>query len=223
MTRIASSSVHIQTSAHSIPSVPNWFGEVAVVAHASICTWLCSRRLKSECASPGSREAITTSLTDVGCHQWRTHVGGILRASASFCQRIHGAVRTRLLARSLDALPLSRLALDQAPSRHCARCVADRPACSAGCEKEEKAGGLWDRQGIHWQVFDIDGTRQAARQRALPCTPDLPPAQRRLDPGLSLLAISDASVVKPSEPGPPCGRIIRTLDRHVFRGIGSRQ
>ena len=36
-------------------------------------------------------------------------------------------------------------------------------------------------EGTHWLVFDIDGTRQAARQRALPCTPDLPPAQRRLD------------------------------------------
>ncbi|GHO76535.1 hypothetical protein KSD_43060 [Ktedonobacter sp. SOSP1-85] len=30
-------------------------------------------------------------------------------------------------------------------------------------------------------VFDVDGTRQAARQRALPSTPDLPPAQRRLN------------------------------------------
>jgi hypothetical protein len=46
-------------------------------------------------------------------------------------------------------------------------------------EKEEKAGGLWDWQGTHWLAFDVDGTRQAARQRALPCTPDLPPAQRR--------------------------------------------
>jgi hypothetical protein len=27
----------------------------------------------------------------------------------------------------------------------------------------------------------VDGTRQVARQRALPCTPDLPPAQCRLD------------------------------------------
>ena len=43
-------------------------------------------------------------------------------------------------------------------------------------EKEEKTGGLWDRQGNHWVVFDVDGTRQAARQRALPSTPDLPPA-----------------------------------------------
>jgi hypothetical protein len=25
-------------------------------------------------------------------------------------------------------------------------------------------GGLWDRQGHHWQVIDVDGTKQAARQ-----------------------------------------------------------
>ena len=48
-------------------------------------------------------------------------------------------------------------------------------------EKAEKTGRLWDRQGTHYLVFDVDGTRQAARQRALPSTPDLPPAHRRLD------------------------------------------
>jgi hypothetical protein len=53
--------------------------------------------------------------------------------------------------------------------------------CARPLEKEETTGGLWDRQGTQWLVFDGDGTRQAARQRALPSTPDLPAAQRRLD------------------------------------------
>src|SRR5438309_8522155 len=35
-------------------------------------------------------------------------------------------------------------------------------------------GGLWDRVGQHWVVMDVDGTRQAARQRALPHLPTLP-------------------------------------------------
>ena len=39
---------------------------------------------------------------------------------------------------------------------------------------EEKPGGLWDRQESHWLVFDVDGTREAARQRALPQTADHP-------------------------------------------------
>jgi hypothetical protein len=63
-------------------------------------------------------------------------------------------------------------------------------------EKEEQPGGLWDRQGTYWLLFDVDGTRQAAGPRALPCTADLPSAQRRLDPGLLLLAIGGASAVK---------------------------
>src|SRR6266516_7039715 len=32
-------------------------------------------------------------------------------------------------------------------------------------------GGLWDRQGHHWLVVDVDGTKQAARHRALPRFP----------------------------------------------------
>ncbi len=46
---------------------------------------------------------------------------------------------------------------------------------------EKQIGGLTDRVGNAWVVFDIDGTREAARQRALPQTEDLPTAFRRLD------------------------------------------
>jgi hypothetical protein len=47
--------------------------------------------------------------------------------------------------------------------------------------KERQRGELLDRAGGQWEVFDIDGTREAARQRALPKMEDLPLAQRRLD------------------------------------------
>ncbi|HZR38926.1 MAG TPA: hypothetical protein VFB12_02335 [Ktedonobacteraceae bacterium] len=76
---------------------------------------------------------------------------------------------------------------------------------------------MWDRQGNHWQVFDVDGTRQAARQRALPGTSDLPPAQRRLRRASALLATQGASGVKPFGPGRPCGRIIPTNGSAPFR------
>jgi hypothetical protein len=33
-------------------------------------------------------------------------------------------------------------------------------------------GGVWDRLGSHWTVVDVDGTKQAVRQRALPQTAD---------------------------------------------------
>jgi hypothetical protein len=41
---------------------------------------------------------------------------------------------------------------------------------------EKQIGSLTDRAGNAWVVFDIDGTREAAHQRALPQTEDLPPA-----------------------------------------------
>src|SRR5260221_1753536 len=63
----------------------------------------------------------------------------------------------------------------------------------------EGVGGLWDRRGQRWVVFDLDGTRQAARQRALPQGPDLPPAQRRLQAGCA-----------PGYTGRKRGEVVRT-------------
>jgi hypothetical protein len=81
-------------------------------------------------------------------------------------------------------------------------------------EKEEKTGGLWDRQGNHWLIFDVDGTRQAARQRALPSIPDLPPLPRRLD-----------EVCAPGYTGRKRGETVRTrttvLQAHTHQWVGT--
>lgn len=81
-------------------------------------------------------------------------------------------------------------------------------------EKEEQTGGVFDRQGTHWLIFDVDGTRQAARQRALPRTPDLPPAPRRLD-----------KVCEPFYTGRKRGELVRTrttiLQAHTHQWIGT--
>lgn len=45
----------------------------------------------------------------------------------------------------------------------------------------ETIGGLWDRTGSRYLVFDIAGTREAARQRKLPTGQGLPETHRRLD------------------------------------------
>ena len=42
-------------------------------------------------------------------------------------------------------------------------------------------GGLWDRGGKPWLIVDVDGTKAAARQRALPHGPTLPQPRRRLE------------------------------------------
>lgn len=47
-----------------------------------------------------------------------------------------------------------------------------------GFQGEDK-GGLVDRTGERYWLFDIDGTKQTARQRSLPLTEEYPPPQRR--------------------------------------------
>jgi hypothetical protein len=64
---------------------------------------------------------------------------------------------------------------------------------------DKQTGGLLDRAGNGWVVIDIDGTREAARQRALPQTDELPPAFRRLD-----------EVCAPGYTGRKRGEVVRT-------------
>ena len=63
-------------------------------------------------------------------------------------------------------------------------------------------------------VFDVDGTREAARQRALPQSDDLPPAFRRLD-----------EVCAPGYRGRKRGQVVRTRtvisQAHSYHWLGS--
>jgi hypothetical protein len=79
---------------------------------------------------------------------------------------------------------------------------------------DKQTGGLVDRAGQTWIVFDIDGTREAARQRALPQTDELPPAFRRLD-----------EVCAPGYRGRKRGEVVRTrttvAQAHRYQWLGS--
>src|SRR5258707_15224397 len=78
----------------------------------------------------------------------------------------------------------------------------------------ETIGGIFDRQGRRYMVFDVDATRQAARQRALPCDAALPAAQRRVD-----------AVCAPGYRGRKRGEVVRTrttaLQMHTRQWIGT--
>jgi len=109
------------------------------------------------------------------------------RTLEAFYQRLHPWAdafmalfgRSRLPARSTLSRFLS--ALDQA-TVEALRNVFLHDLLARPLVKEEQPGGLWDRLGNHYIVFDIDGTREAARQRALPVTADRPAPVRRLRP-----------------------------------------
>jgi hypothetical protein len=79
---------------------------------------------------------------------------------------------------------------------------------------EQHMGGLVDRRGNTWVVFNIDGTREAARQRALPQTEALPLPSRRLD-----------DVCAPGYAGRKRGQVVRTRtvssQAHTFQWLGS--
>jgi hypothetical protein len=79
--------------------------------------------------------------------------------------------------------------------------LLSRPLCN-----ERQTGDLVDREGVARIVFDIDGTREAVRQRALPQTEELPPAFRRLD-----------EICAPGYTGRKRGEIVRTRTAHSVR------
>src|SRR5436305_1132008 len=78
----------------------------------------------------------------------------------------------------------------------------------------ETIGGIFDRKARRYLVFDVDATRQAARQRALPCDPALPAARRRLD-----------AVCAPGYRGRKRGEVVRTrttaLQMHTRQWVGT--
>ena len=101
------------------------------------------------------------------------------------------------LSRFLAALP--------AESVEALRSLFQEDVLARRLSPEEQDAGLWDRQANRWQVFDVDGTREAARQRALPQIPDRPAPQRRLLP-----------LCAPGYTGRKRGEVVRTLISTLF-------
>jgi len=193
-------SVSIQTEASPIPSVPAWFGEVALVAHALARQGMLSK-ISDEVRFARKRFG-TFEVIDFVVVLMGYALSGEPTLAAYYERLLPFATpfmalfgRSQLPARST----LSRFlaALDQA-SVEALRGVFLQDAL-ARPGPAEGVGGLWDRRGQRWVVFDLDGTRQAARQRALPQGPDLPPPQRRLQ-----------AVCAPGSTGRKRGEVVRT-------------
>src|SRR5690349_1010398 len=171
-------SVSLQTSADLIPSMPAWFGEVALIAHTLTRLGLLaeiSERVRFTRKRFGTFEVIDLVVVLLGYA-----ISGE-PTLAAYYERLQPLATPFMALFGRDRLPsrsaLSRFlaALDQA-SVEALRSVFLQDAL-AHPGPAEGVGGLWDRQGQRWVVFDLDGTRQAARQRALPQGPDLPPPQ----------------------------------------------
>jgi hypothetical protein len=224
MNSIESSAVSIQTSPELVPSTPSWMGEVAVVAHylgrigvlekIALEIHFARRRF-------GTYEVIDFVAVLIG---YALSGESTLK---EFYERLTPFATTFMRLFGREALPsrsaLSRLlasvnqSLVEAVRTLFQKDLVSRPLTL----QDERPGGLWDRCGQRWYVFDVDGTRQPARARALPSTPDLPPAHRRMD-----------LVCAPGYTGRKRGEVLRTrttvLQAHTrqwmatFGGIGNR-
>jgi hypothetical protein len=184
MTSIAYSPINIQATAHSVPSAPCWFGEVTLIAHFLTRQGVLAaieKQVRFARRRFGRYEVIDFLAVLVGYA-----ISGERTLEAFYEQLLPWASafmalfgRERLPARST----LSRFlaSLDQA-AVEALRALFLHDLLARRLVEEDQPGGLWDRDGTHWLVFEVDGTREAARQRALPQTPDRPSAQRRLRP-----------------------------------------
>jgi hypothetical protein len=183
MTSIADGAVQIQTSPEAVASTPSWFGEVVLIAahlrQQGVLSQI-SERMRFARRRFGHYEVIDFLAVLFGYA-----ISGE-RTLQVFYERIEPFAVPFMALFGRDQLParstLSRFlaALTEAPVEALRALVLD-DLLARPLSPDKQTGGLLDRAGNIWMVFDIDGTREAARQRALPQTEDLPSAHRRLD------------------------------------------
>jgi hypothetical protein len=209
MTSIVDGSVNIQTSSESNLSTPSWFGEaVLIISH-----------LRKQGVLDAINSQVRFARRRFGQYEVIDFLAVLFgyavsseRTLEAFYERLQPFAVPFMALFGRDQLPsrsaLSRFlaALTEAPVDALRTLFLDDLG-SRPLTQDKQTGGLADRTGSTWVVFDIDGTREAARQRALPQTEDLPPAFRRLDdvcaPGYTL-AQTRASGSDPhhGKPGP---------------------
>jgi hypothetical protein len=170
MTSISYSPVTIQTSSQSVPSTPCWFGEAALIVHY----------LRQHGVLDAIAEQVRFARRRFGRYEVIDFVAVLLgyaisgeRTLETFYERVQPFATAFMALFGRDRMPhrstLSRFlaALDQT-AVEALRTLFLRDLLARPLGKEEQLSGLWDRAGQQWVVFDIDGTREAARQRAIP-------------------------------------------------------
>jgi hypothetical protein len=216
MISIADGSVEVQASSESRPSVPGWFGEVVLVigylGQQGVLSKI-NEQVRFARRRFGRYEVIDFVAVIFGyaISGERTLEGFYehLKPWAGSFMALFG--RERLPSRSAFSRFLA--ALTEVPVEALRKCfmedLVSRELCADG-----QIGGLVDRLGESWVVFDIDGTRQAARQRALPQSDDLPSACRRLE-----------AVCAPGYTGRKRGEVVRRRtvisQAHTYQWLGS--
>ena len=216
MHSIADGSVLVQTSSQSVPSLPSWFGEVVLIAQC----------LRQHDVLSAITERVRFARRRFGQYEVIDFVAVLFgyavsgeRTLEAFYEHLHPFAaafmalfgRKRLPARSTLSRFLAALPPEPVEAL---RSLFLSDVLAYPLVSEEQPAGLWDRTEKQWHVFDIDGTREAARQRALPQNAELPAPQRRLRP-----------LCAPGYTGRKRGEVVRSrttiLQAHTHQWLGS--
>ena len=206
--------VIIQIQPSSSPAIPTWMGEVATFAHVLTHTGMLTT----------IQEQVRFARTRFGTYDVIDFVAVLIGYAVSgeptlqaFYERLASWAGPFMALFGRDQLPhrstLSRFlaALDQ-PTVEALRTLFQKDLLAR--QPFPSLGGLIDRTGAQWLVIDVDGTRQAARQRALPQTDALPPPHRRFN-----------QVCAPGYQGHKRGEVVRTrtvvLQAHTHQFLGT--
>jgi hypothetical protein len=216
MTSIADSAVIIQLSSRSVPSPPSWFGEVALIVE----------HLRKQGVLTAINERVRFARRRFGHYDVIDFVAVLFgyaisgeRTLQAFYERLHPFAIPFMALFGRHHLParatLSRfLAALTKPATEALRTLFLADLLARPLSNEREIGGLVDRGSKERIVFDIDGTREAARQRALPKTEDRPAPQRRL-----------GEVCAPGYTGRKRGEVVRTRttvsQAHTSQWLGS--
>jgi hypothetical protein len=216
MSSITDGSVCIQTSAEAQAATPSWLGEVALVASHLQKQGILNKI--SERVRFARRRFGRYDVLDFLAVLFGYAISGE-RTLEAFYEAVHPFAVPFMALFGRASLPaastLSRfLAALSAEPVETLRTLFLEDLLARRLSTEEQEAGLWDRQGSRWMVFDVDGTREAARQRALPQTPDRPAPQRRLRP-----------LCAPGYTGRKRGEVVRTrttvLQMHTHQWVAS--
>src|SRR5260370_40168631 len=184
MTTIAYSTVNIQTSVQSVPSLPDWFGEITLMAH----------HLHQQGVLVAIEEQVHFARRRFGRYEVIDFVALLFgyaisgeRTLETFYECLQPWAGPFMALFGRDRLParatLSRFlaALDQTAVESL-RTLFLKDLLARPLGKEGPPAGSLDRQGSHDPAFYVEGTRGAPRPAALAETQGRTAPQRRLRP-----------------------------------------
>jgi hypothetical protein len=215
MTTCSTAPVDIRTNPQDVPSIPPWFAELILLA----------RHFTQRGILAAISEQVRLARGRAGHYDVIDFVAVLLAYALSaeptleaFFDRLHPFAAPFMVLFGRDKLPhrstLSRFLADvDVACLEALRQLFSQDLSQQGFASDY-LGGLFDHSGHRLLVFDVDGTRQAARQRALVTALTFPQPRRRL-----------TKVCAPGYLGRKRGEIVRTrttvLQAHTQQWLGS--